>query len=133
MKILDGKLLAKTLNDELSKKILSYHDRSDGGLITTVIEMAFAGRLGVDIQLDLLPSNSKEVLADLFNEELGVVIQVAKEDKAMVMEALDSCSLKEYSYPFAVLNKDKDIKLVEQSRTKYKCQRGTRGKKFIYY
>ena len=103
-----------------SKKILSYHDRSDGGLITTVIEMAFAGRLGVDIQLDLLPSNSKEVLADLFNEELGVVIQVAKEDKAMVMEALDSCSLKEYSYPFAVLNKDKDIKLVEQSRTKYK-------------
>ena len=70
------------------KKILSYHDRSDGGLITTAIEMAFAGRLGIDIKLDLLPSNSKEIVADLFNEELGVVIQVAKEDKEIVMEAV---------------------------------------------
>ena len=98
------------------KKILSYHDRSDGGLITTAIEMAFAGRLGIDIKLDLLPSNSKEIVADLFNEELGVVIQVAKEDKEIVMEALDSCSLRQHSYAFGVLNQDKDIKLISENK-----------------
>jgi phosphoribosylformylglycinamidine synthase len=98
------------------KKILSYHDRSDGGLITTSIEMAFAGRLGVDIKLDLLPSNAEDVLADLFNEELGVVIQVTKEDEELVMRALDSCSLKEHSYAFGVLNKDKDIKLISNNK-----------------
>ena len=106
-----------TIHDLLkNKKILSYHDRSDGGLISTAIEMAFAGRLGIDINLDLLPSNSKEILADLFNEELGVVIQVAKEDKEIVMKALDSCSLKEHSYPFGVLNVDKDIKLISKDK-----------------
>ena len=98
------------------KKILSYHDRSDGGLITTAIEMAFAGRLGIDIKLDLLPSNSKEIVADLFNEELGVVIQVAKEDKEIVMRALDSCSLRQHSYAFGVLNQDKDIKLISENK-----------------
>ena len=62
----------KTIHNLLrKKKILSYHDRSDGGLITTVIEMAFAGRLGINLKLDLLPSKSKEIIADLFNEELG--------------------------------------------------------------
>ncbi|HJM59628.1 MAG TPA: AIR synthase-related protein, partial [SAR86 cluster bacterium] len=99
------------------KKILSYHDRSDGGLITTTIEMAFAGRLGVDINLDLLPSKAEEIVADLFNEELGVVIQVSKEDKELVLEALDSCSLKEHSYVFGALNTDKDIKLIAENIT----------------
>ena len=98
------------------KKILSYHDRSDGGLITAAIEMAFAGRLGIDIKLDLLPSNSKEIVADLFNEELGVVIQVAKEDKEIVMGALDSCSLRQHSYAFGVLNQDKDVKLISENK-----------------
>ena len=102
----------KTIYGLLKKnKILSYHDRSDGGLITTVIEMAFASRLGVDIKLDSLPSSSKEIIADLFNEELGVVIQVAKKDKDSVLEALDSCSLKEHAYAFGNLNQDKNIRL----------------------
>jgi phosphoribosylformylglycinamidine synthase len=97
------------------KKILSYHDRSDGGLITTAIEMAFAGRLGIDINLDFLPSKAEEIVADLFNEELGVVIQVAKEDKELVLGALESCSLREHTYAFGVLNVDKDIKLISKN------------------
>ena len=55
-------------------------------------------------------------MADLFNEELGVVIQVAKEDKEIVMGALDSCSLRQHSYAFGVLNQDKDIKLISENK-----------------
>ena len=110
----------KTIHNLLrKKKILSYHDRSDGGLITTVIEMAFAGRLGINLKLDLLPSKSKELIADLFNEELGVVIQVAKKDKEMVMEALGSCSLRKHAYPFAELNQEKVINLISGHKTIY--------------
>ncbi|HET6630542.1 MAG TPA: phosphoribosylformylglycinamidine synthase [Woeseiaceae bacterium] len=56
------------------QSILAYHDRSDGGLLAAVAEMMFAGRLGVS--LDVSGSES-EVLAQLFNEELGAVLQVA--------------------------------------------------------
>lgn len=59
--------------------LLAYHDRSDGGLITTVLEMAFAGHCGLDLQLDPLTDNRKDVPAILFNEELGAVIQVRQD------------------------------------------------------
>ena len=59
--------------------ILAYHDRSDGGLFTTIVEMCFAGRVGVEISLDTLHSNESPV-AVLFNEELGVVVQVRESD-----------------------------------------------------
>ncbi|MEQ8270333.1 phosphoribosylformylglycinamidine synthase [Algiphilus sp.] len=49
------------------------HDRSDGGLVVTLAEMAFASRLGVDVNLDALGTDP---LAAAFNEELGWVIQV---------------------------------------------------------
>ncbi|HEY8994729.1 MAG TPA: phosphoribosylformylglycinamidine synthase, partial [Lacunisphaera sp.] len=57
-------------------KILAYHDRSDGGLLTTVTEMAFAGHTGVDLEIPHL----HDPFAALFNEELGAVIQVREED-----------------------------------------------------
>lgn len=60
-------------------KILAYHDRSDGGLLATVLEMAFASRCGLDIDLKNL---SGTTLEKLFNEELGIVVQVA-DTKAM--------------------------------------------------
>lgn len=56
--------------------LLAYHDRSDGGLLTTVLEMAFAGHCGLDLQLDALADAADELPAVLFNEELGAVIQV---------------------------------------------------------
>lgn len=64
--------LIQTLNKE--NNILAYHDRSDGGLITTLLEMAFAGHCGLDIQLGKLDEIA--LLEYLFNEELGTVIQV---------------------------------------------------------
>ena len=58
--------------------ILAYHDRSDGGLFTTVAEMCFAGHCGVDLQLRGLAEESS-FIPSLFAEELGVVIQVNDE------------------------------------------------------
>ncbi len=55
--------------------VLSYHDRSDGGLIVTLLEMAFAGRSGLNVDLT---NESEDALTSLFNEELGAVFQVSK-------------------------------------------------------
>lgn len=54
--------------------LMAYHDRSDGGLIVTLLEMAFAGHCGLEIRLD---GWGEAALRALFNEELGAVVQVA--------------------------------------------------------
>ena len=63
-------------------RILAYHDRSDGGLATTLCEMAFAGDCGLDIDLAGLGPNA---LATLFCEEAGAVLQVARQDHETVL------------------------------------------------
>ena len=104
-------------------KILAYHDRSDGGLLATVAEMAFAGRVGVALNVDMLVlegdgvSDSRMDVGDsknwatqvgarreertlqaLFNEELGVVLQVRSADKAAVMQVLREYGLAKHSH-----------------------------------
>ncbi|QXL83205.1 phosphoribosylformylglycinamidine synthase [Comamonas sp. NLF-1-9] len=93
--------------------ILAYHDRSDGGLIAAVAEMAFAGQVGVALNVDMLVSEgdgirdgrmdsfeakewSKQIsgrrevltLRALFNEELGAVLQIATSERSAVMQVL---------------------------------------------
>jgi phosphoribosylformylglycinamidine synthase len=58
------------------RRLLAYHDRSDGGLVTCLLEMAFAGHCGLDVDIALLGEHS---LAALFNEEAGAVLQVDAE------------------------------------------------------
>jgi phosphoribosylformylglycinamidine synthase len=62
------------------EKLIAYHDRSDGGLFTSIVEMAFAGHTGVDIDLTQLTSASGNDVDVLFNEELGAVIQIRESD-----------------------------------------------------
>ena len=71
--------------------LLAYHDRSDGGLIATVAEMMFASRLGVSLQLS---GSGQELLAALFNEEAGAVVQVAKKKLMQVQMILDRIGAK---------------------------------------
>ena len=52
-----------------AEKVIAYHDISDGGLFTTVTEMAFAGHTGVDIDISKLSNGASDDLATLFNEE----------------------------------------------------------------
>jgi phosphoribosylformylglycinamidine synthase len=66
-------------------RILAYHDRSDGGLFATLVEMAFAGYCGLDIAL---PAARGSALEQLFSEELGVVIQVRADDEQRLTETL---------------------------------------------
>ncbi|MDD9959272.1 MAG: phosphoribosylformylglycinamidine synthase [Gammaproteobacteria bacterium] len=61
-----------------SNLCLAYHDRSDGGLFTTIAEMCFAGHCGVDIQLAGL-ADEETILPGLFAEEIGIVVQVKDE------------------------------------------------------
>ena len=88
--------------------LLAYHDRSDGGLFATLCEMAFAGRCGVTVNLDLLAYDAlahdvdgnerrpglmvgrdrERVLAALFCEELGAVLQIRAGDRTRVLERL---------------------------------------------
>lgn len=73
----DAKLLKNFLKalEKLHKThddlVLAYHDISDGGLITTALEMAFAGRVGIDLDV-----TGKDAISSLFSEELGAVFQV---------------------------------------------------------
>jgi len=103
--------------------VLAYHDRSDGGLFATVAEMAFAGQVGVALNIDLLVTEGDGIadsradhgdsknwssqvgarrhersLQALFNEELGVVIQVRTADRDRVMGVLRSHGLSLHSH-----------------------------------
>jgi phosphoribosylformylglycinamidine synthase len=92
---LDSPELLKVFFDtiqELNNKnlLLSYHDRSDGGLVTTLLEMAFAGHIGVDIDISDLNGDSVSIL---FNEELGCVIQVLNSDLTNIKKILSVSKL----------------------------------------
>ena len=72
---------------------LAWHDRSDGGLFVTLCEMAFAGRLGMRINLPA--SNRQTLLARLFAEEPGGVLQVAGEQLPRVRQLCREAGLAE--------------------------------------
>jgi phosphoribosylformylglycinamidine synthase len=71
----------------LEGKLLAYHDRSDGGLLVTLLEMAFAGNVGLEITLPVAS------LEELFTEELGAVVQVATKDLDVVIAHLSTSGL----------------------------------------
>jgi phosphoribosylformylglycinamidine synthase len=95
-------------------QLLAYHDRSDGGLFATLAEMAFAGRCGLSINLDILTMEGEHAadwgdsknwatqvgerrneltLRALFSEELGAVVQVRADQKSEVMNVLRTHNL----------------------------------------
>ena len=76
-------------------KLLAYHDRSDGGLLVTLLEMAFAGHCGLQVELDALPG---EALDKLFNEEAGAVLQVVNADLELFWERAVELGLSECAH-----------------------------------
>lgn len=111
--------LIQTLNHENS--ILAYHDRSDGGLLACVCEMAFAGHTGVSINLDSLGADPAEIL---FNEEIGAVIQIRSCDKKNVQNYAKQHGLEECIHEIGALNTDDCItffyhqeKILSEERT----------------
>jgi phosphoribosylformylglycinamidine synthase len=125
---LDDAAQLKALVDAINRlrgegKLLAYHDRSDGGLWATVCEMAFAGHIGVSLNVDMLvtegdgiadsraeygdsknwasqvgPRRNELTLRALFNEELGAVIQVPTAERNEVMQVLREHGLSKHSH-----------------------------------
>ncbi|MBL0147727.1 MAG: phosphoribosylformylglycinamidine synthase [Ideonella sp.] len=116
-------------------KLLAYHDRSDGGLWAAVCEMAFAGQLGVSLNVDLLVTEGDGIgdsraeygdtknwasqvgerrneltLKALFNEELGAVIQVPRAERDAVMAVLRAHGLSRHSH---VIGRTNDKRVIE--------------------
>ena len=72
--------------------VLAYHDRSDGGLFTTLVEMMIAGRCGLEVMLQYPDDTTEASLVEaLFNEELGAVFQVRKADEAEFERTFATC------------------------------------------
>ncbi len=90
-------------------RLLAYHDRSDGGLFTTLVEMGFAGHTGFTIKLDKFVENRADIAGALFNEELGAVIQVRRADKGLVKDCLASFGLSGCVHTIGTLAPDQQI------------------------
>jgi phosphoribosylformylglycinamidine synthase len=73
--------------------LLAYHDRSDGGLLVSALEMAFAGHCGLDLALDSLAGSPDELAAVLFNEELGALIQVRQDATPDILAQFSAAGL----------------------------------------
>ena len=105
--------------------LLSYHDRSDGGLLVTLAEMAIAGRKGVQVILDkLIAKESKEnstsnVLSALFAEELGAVIEIDKTRLAAVMVILARHGVSDISHLIGNTAADKTFSVTLENKTLY--------------
>ena len=73
--------------------MLAYHDVSDGGLWTTLSEMAFASNCGLSIDLTGMMKQQQDEYSALFGEEAGAVIQVAPEDEDKILESGEKYNL----------------------------------------
>ena len=116
--------------------ILAYHDRSDGGLFVTLCEMAFAGHVGITVNLDQLcfdPLSSdidgaelqfntldgralERLFAVLFNEELGAVIQIQRKKRTVVMSVLAEAGLQNLGFVIGHPNTSDELRLLRNNR-----------------
>ncbi len=86
-----------------SDYILAYHDRSDGGLFVTLVEMAFAGHTGIDVEL----AHTDNIIASLFNEELGAVIQIKSVHEESVKQTFVNAGIDEQAlHSIGTVNND---------------------------
>ena len=131
-------------------KVLAYHDRSDGGLLATVCEMAFAGHVGVSVNLDMLTidphaedwgdfkirpeqvavQRDERSLHALFNEEAGAVLQVRRSDRDIVMRRLREAGLSQNSYVLGGLNDVDEIQVFRDGKCVYQRARAQLGEQW---
>jgi phosphoribosylformylglycinamidine synthase len=125
-------------------KLLAYHDRSDGGLWATVCEMAFAGHVGVSLNVDMLildPNHESDfgdakdwakqtsgrredrTIRALFAEELGAVIQVRAADRDAVLVALREHGLSACSHVIGKINERDTIEIYRDAKKIYDAPR----------
>ncbi len=128
--------------------LLAYHDRSDGGLLASVCEMAFAGHTGVSLNLDMLTidayaadwgdykirpeqvavQRNELTLKALFNEELGAVLQVPSAERDAVMQVLRAAGLSAHSHVIGSLNPADEIEVFRDGKKIWGKPRAELGK-----
>ncbi|MEC7596489.1 MAG: phosphoribosylformylglycinamidine synthase [Pseudomonadota bacterium] len=106
--------LINTLNKD--NLIIAYHDRSDGGALISLLEMAFASKCGLDIQ-------SSNLITDLFNEELGCIIQVSESNRKRVLEEFNAIGLEDYVNPIAKINQSDEILIYQKNKKVFQDKR----------
>ncbi len=104
------------------QKLLAYHDRSDGGLLVTLAEMAFAGHCGLTADIASLGDSA---LAALFNEELGAVIQVRDELRAEVEQILAQHGLGDCTHFLGSVNQGDRFVITSGDKPVYSESRST--------
>jgi phosphoribosylformylglycinamidine synthase len=124
--------LIQKLNAE--GKILAYHDRADGGLFASIAEMAFAGRCGVDLDVDELRYHRlhDDIMEDvedapephepytsrlfniLFNEELGAVVQVRRADTGGIFQDCLAADLRDEFYVIGAPNRKDRLRILRE-------------------
>lgn len=126
----DNKILKCFLDSllDLHRKdsvVLAYHDISDGGMLITLLEMAFASRCGITI--DINGNNQDAILCELFNEELGSIFQVSNGKLDEFKSTLASNGISsEYVRVVATPSfKTNDVKIVNNDKIVYNNTRGS--------
>jgi phosphoribosylformylglycinamidine synthase len=101
-------------------RLLAYHDRSDGGLLAAVAEMMFAGRLGINLNISAL---GPDALAALFNEELGAVLQVRRQDCETVLAQLSEAGLGACSHRIGGIAASQSLVISDGEQTVFSATR----------
>ena len=123
-------------------KILAYHDRSDGGLLAAVCEMSFASHVGVSLNLDGLCYDPlmndvdgserfpqiagrlrDRIIAALFTEELGAVLQIRLADRTAVMQALRDAGLGSCTHAIGTTNTADAIRIWRNAKAVFAAHR----------
>ncbi|NBW00158.1 MAG: phosphoribosylformylglycinamidine synthase [Betaproteobacteria bacterium] len=119
-----------------TEHVLAYHDRSDGGLLATLCEMAFAGRCGITINIDLITIDpvasdwgdfkirpeqvavrrDELTIKALFNEELGAVLQVSRSNRSAVMDCLRRYGLSRLTFEIGTVNPRDAIEIYRDAK-----------------
>lgn len=97
-------------------RLLAYHDRSDGGLAVTVIEMALAAHTGLDVALEDLGSDP---VAVLFAEELGAVVQVHSADAERLREVCAEQGMASCLHRLGTLREDGEVRFTRDGESLY--------------
>ncbi|MGB7305318.1 MAG: phosphoribosylformylglycinamidine synthase [Burkholderiaceae bacterium] len=137
------KFVAVMARLQTEQLVLAYHDRSDGGLFASICEMAFAGRCGVAVTLDMLTidvntsdwgdfkirpeqvavQRDELTMQALFNEELGAVIQVRAKERDTVLQHLRAGGLSVCSHVIGKPTQDDHISLYRDGKPIYNMAR----------
>jgi phosphoribosylformylglycinamidine synthase len=123
-------------------KILAYHDRSDGGLWATVCEMSFSSHVGVSLNLDGLCYDAlmsdvdgserfpqiagrvhDRLILALFNEELGAVLQIRRDDRAVVMQTLRDAGLGSCTHTIGTTNTADEVRIWRNAKVVFSARR----------